>query len=375
MNAYVKLYCKKSKVNSTGQAPIYFVIKLNGKEKLLSTGKSIAPELFDNSGGGGIINKSTHGKLNAYLENKKSKINGIILDLQYQEASLSFERIIGKYQRKTNHNCFIDFYQNELESLKCGIAYKTYKDYKVSLSNLKEYSNSLLFEELDYKFLVRYDTWLQSVKGRNQNSRYHNFTALRKFLNLAIKYGYTQNYPFKDFKFSQRKVEREYLSESELCKLQELFDSGTLKDKFQNTLANFLFTCYTGIAADDMRHKERLSFNGTTVAFVRGKTKVPVKIPLTSKALNLVPEIQSRALKQSSHRVHKDLKCIMENAGIDKIVTYHVGRHTFAIISLMKGISLSVISKVLGHTSTKTTEIYAQVVDELMNKEMLKWDE
>jgi len=125
MNAYVKLYCKKSNTNSTGQAPIYLVIKLNGKEKLLSTGKSIAPELFDNSGSGEIINKSTYGKLNAYLENKKSKINGIVLDLQYQEAPLSFQRILSKYQRKSNNNCFIDFYQKELESLKSGIAHKT----------------------------------------------------------------------------------------------------------------------------------------------------------------------------------------------------------------------------------------------------------
>lgn len=165
------------------------------------------------------------------------------------------------------------------------------------------------------------------------------------------------------------------MTEQEVEKIQELFDANTLSERYQKTLGNFLFTCYTGIAADDMRNKERLSFNGDFVSFYRGKTGTPVKVPLTKKSKSLVPFIKEAKLKQKSQRVHDDLKVIMHEAGIEKQITYHCGRHAFAVISLMKGISLSVVSNVLGHTTTKTTEIYAKVVDQLLNKEMAKWDE
>ena len=333
------------------------------------------PDLFDNNSGS-IKSKASYSKLNAYLTKELNKINDIILDIEYRNQKLTFENILNHYKSDDKQVVdFIEFCFTELENLKLGMAYKTYEDYCCSIRNLQEFSSSLSFDDINYEFLVRYEVWLKSVKKRGKNSRYHNFAAIRKFLNLAIKYGHTKNYPFEDFKFSQDRKPFEYLDESELKRLHTLFIGGSLPNKLQNTLTNFLFTCYTGVAGDDMRNKHRLNFNKEFLFFDRGKTGKVVKIPLTKNAKDLLIEIEIRNLKQSKSRTNSDLKEIMKLAGIDKHITYHMGRHTFATISLIKGISLSVISKVLGHTSTKTTEIYAQVVDELMNKEMLKWDE
>jgi hypothetical protein len=94
--AYVKLYCKKKKIKPDGTAPIYFALRL-GKEKLLYTGKNIKPDLFDNSGGGEIINKKLYSKLNTFLEVEKNKLNTIILDLQFKKESLTFDKIIGRF--------------------------------------------------------------------------------------------------------------------------------------------------------------------------------------------------------------------------------------------------------------------------------------
>jgi integrase len=374
MSAYVKLYCKKSRLKKNGEAPIYYVIKLKAKEKLLFSGKTIKPSLFDNESGE-IKNKVRYGKLNSCLTTEKVRFNNIILDLEYKKETITFEKILSCFKSPTENKCFIEFFSNELDAIKNGIAKKTYKDYLVSLNNLKEYRQSLSFDDLDYKFLQQYEIWLKSVKQRNQNSRYHNFAAIRKFLNLARKYGYTSNYPFENFKFKQKTVEREYLTEMELLDLQKLYCSGTLSERLNTTLAHFLFTCYTGIAGDDLRHKERLNFNGDLLTFERGKTKKLVKVPLSNRAQSLKDKILNSSLKQSESRTNTDLMEIMKIAKINKHITYHAGRHTFAIISLMKGISLSVISKVLGHTSTKTTEIYAKVVDDLLNTEMSKWND
>lgn len=262
-----------------------------------------------------------------------------------------------------------------MELQKPKLAFKTYEDYYYTLNNLKEFDSAVTFDELNYKFLTRFEVWLKVVKHRNQNSRVRNFTTIRKYFNMAINFGITTNYPFRQFKFSPQKVEREHLLEAELEKIQELFDAQTLSERYQKTLGNFLFTCYTGIAADDMRNKDRLKFNGGFVSFIRGKSSEPVKVPLTKKAKDLIPFILEANLKQKSQRVQDDLKVIMNETGIDKHITYHCGRHTFAVISLMKGISVSVVSNVLGHTSLETTKIYAKVVEQLLNKEMAKWDE
>ncbi len=375
MKCYAKLYCKKKNINKDGKTLIYLVIRIGIKEKLLSTGKYIDPGLFNNSGYGGIIEKRNHGKLNTYLENEKNKVNDLILDLQYKNEVITFDKIIHKYCNTSSAENFLEFAYKELELLKPKLAKKTYLDYYYSLKNLEEFNAELTFDDLSYRFLTRFEVWLKAVKHRNQNSRVRNFTAIRKFLNLAINYGLTKNYPFRQFKFSGKRVEREHLTEIELTKLQELFDSKTLSEKLQKTLGNFLFTCYTGIAADDMKHKERLKIDGKTVTFNRGKTGEFVMVPLSNKAKALVPFIQEENLKQKTHRIHQDLTEIMELASIDKHITYHCGRHTFAVISLIKGISLSVVSNVLGHTATKTTEIYAKVVDQLLNTEMAKWDD
>ncbi len=313
--AYVKLYCKKNKVKGDGTAPIYFAIRLE-KEKLLFTGKNINPGLFDNSGGGGIINKKTYAKLNTYLENEKNKINDIILDFQYKKEVITFDKIISKYQNKSSYNSFLKFAYAELEKEKPAIAFKTYEDYNYSLKSLKDYQPDVTFEDLTYKFLKEYEIWLNVVKKRNQTSRARNFIAIRKFLNIAINYKLTTNYPFKEFKFSPGKKERDYLLESELKALQDLFDSNKLSKRHQDVLANFLFTCYTGIAGDDMKNKHRFNVSEDSITFERGKTNKPTKVPLTKLAKRMLPEIQNRKLKLKISEVSIDLAKVFELAKI-----------------------------------------------------------
>lgn len=144
---------------------------------------------------------------------------------------------------------------------------------------------------MNFKFLKEYETWLIVFRKRNQNSRTHNFVAIQKYLNLVIKYGITKTYPFQEVKFSTSSSEIDFLDEKEIIMLQKLYDSNQLSLKHQKTLANFLFTCYTGIAGDDLKNKQRLTFTEDYVIFERGKTKKPVKVPLTKLAKRMVPEV------------------------------------------------------------------------------------
>ena len=121
MKSYCKLYCKKKNIDRDGKSTIYLAIRIGMKEKLISTGKHIEPNLFSNAGKGGINNKREHGKLNTYLQNEKNRINEIILDLQYKNEDLTFDKILKRYEDESG-GCFIKFAEIELENLKSSVA-------------------------------------------------------------------------------------------------------------------------------------------------------------------------------------------------------------------------------------------------------------
>jgi len=111
------------------------------------------------------------------------------------------------------------------------------------------------------------------------------------------------------------------------------------------------------------------------------KTGTTVRIPLNNAALSLLNfdledlKLFERTIKQSKSRITEDLNNALELIGIkSKRITFHCSRHTFAINSLILGIPLEVVSKILGHSDLTTTQIYAKVVDSLTNREMDKWN-
>lgn len=142
----------------------------------------------------------------------------------------------------------------------------------------------------------------------------------------------------------------------------------------QKSLGNFLFSCMTGVSGREMRDKDCIRFEGDRIIFTRKKTNKQVYIPLHRKAKELWEDVKKDNLKQKHNRVNDDLKEALKAAEINKVVTYHESRHTFGVVGLLKGMSIMVISKILGHASVKTTEIYARVVDVLTKQEMDKWD-
>jgi hypothetical protein len=111
------LYCKKSKVKPDGTAPIYLMLRINSKDKLILTGKYIDPNLFDNN-----TRKAKRGvpdmlKLNTYLGAKLAQMEKIILDFQHQGRSITHEYIISAYHADGSV-LFVDLCRKELEDAK-----------------------------------------------------------------------------------------------------------------------------------------------------------------------------------------------------------------------------------------------------------------
>lgn len=377
--AIIKIYCKKSKVRSNGEAPIYLVLRINNVERLILTKKKIEPHLFDNKREKVKRGASNSVKLNSYLQNEKDRLNEIILDFNMRGKAYDHDTIISLFKRE-NKEGFADFCREELKKEKSTLAWKTYEQYEYCIENLEAYAPGATIHQIDYNFLRKYEYHLSSVKGRVKNGYYHDFATIRKFFKIAIKQGLTNEYPFDNFKFGTEEVKKEWHPEIELKKLEELIEENKLSDKLAHTLRYYLIACNTGLRFGDIQKlsialcngdKDRYIIDGS-IHLVQGKGKKINRIPLSNKAKELLNYEFDRPLKQSNSRVNEDLEEIMKLAKIKKHISFHCSRHTFAINALQKGVTLKALSQILGHRTATTTEIYAKYVNEGLDNEIAK---
>jgi integrase len=185
---------------------------------------------------------------------------------------------------------------------------------------------------------------------------------------------------------SKGKGNREYLSVTELEKLELLYVENNMDSRHLNVLRYFLFVCYTGLRYTDIKnlkysHIKKRFLNGNTIDFIdlkMHKTGFDVSIPIIKKAHNLMPEkiVSEKPVFRvlSNQKTNEYLKEIIKIAGIDKNITFHSARHTLATTGLELGMPIEVVSKILGHTEIKMTQIYAKVNDGLKYQEMMKLD-
>jgi len=369
--AYIKLYCKKNRLRPNGTAPIYLALRIASKEKLLSSGHYINPDLFDNKS-----EKVKHKKLQLTLNEMKAELEDVILDLEREKKPVTFDTVIARHKINAHGN-FIKYAREKFQKAydQEAIGYKTWEQHRDCLKVLEAYRPDVKLHEITVDWLQDYEYYLKNVKNRAKNTRFHDFKTIRRVMNLAREDGLIKEYPFRKFKFSQEETNPDFLLVHELNALVKLYYQEKLNGPVQRTLGNFLFSCMTGVSGREMRDKESIRFEGDQIIFTRKKTGAQVYIPLHRKAKDLWADVKDRNLKQKYVRVNKDIAEALQEAGINKKVTYHESRHTFGVIGLIKGMNLAVISKILGHKSIKTTEIYARIVDDLTRQEMMKWDD
>jgi integrase len=189
-----------------------------------------------------------------------------------------------------------------------------------------------------------------------------------------------KNNPFKFITIKKVEGKRDFLSTDELNRLSQAYFTGKVRNPIeQEILKYFLFSCYTGLRYSDLKLLGKDSIDANKININMHKTGYIVSIPLTQKAKQLLPletfpdtgyvfriycnKVTNRVLKQIGQRfdIHKKLTC-------------HVARHTFATVSITLGIPIEVVSKLLGHTNLRTTQVYAKIVDSVKEREMEKWN-
>jgi site-specific recombinase XerD len=205
------------------------------------------------------------------------------------------------------------------------------------------------------------------------NSAAKNIKNLYGVIRTAIKNNWLINNPFRDFSCNYVNPTRCYLTDDEI---DSLIDKHLPNDRLTKVRDVFVFQIYTGLSFIDLYELTEENINKGVdgkewIILYRKKTHVRSAIPILPRAKEILTKYQYKLPVYCNQRTNSYLKEIADLCNISKPLTSHIARHTFATtVTLSKGIPIESVSKMLGHTDIKTTQIYAKVTDNKVASDM-----
>jgi site-specific recombinase XerD len=366
------------------EAVIYLRITVNGERSEISTDIKIDPATWNltteriNDRNG----RSEAAKVvNPYLNNLISKVDKYLLN---DERVTAHQIMCDLKGVSTSTKTLFEAYEYHISSIEklSGVTYTaaTVKKYKYSFNSLKRYTKDVKLTDLGYNFIAGYHDHMRVTEGLVHNSAAKNIKNLYKVINVAIRNKWLADNPFKDYNCTFINPIRHYLTENEIDKL---VTKKLTIDRLAKVRDMFVFQIYTGLSFIDMFELTdkniEIGVDGKEwVVISRKKTGNRLSIPLLPRAKAIIDRyrgtLSNRLLPVcSNQRFNGYLKEIADICNIEKNITSHIGRHTFATtITLSKGIPIETVSKMLGHSSLITTQIYAKVTDRKVAQDMQK---
>ncbi len=379
-----------------GKAPIYARITVNGEIIHFALKQWINAACWDQRRGIGKGKSESIKMTNNGLEQVRMALGRCYQELQLKgglvTASAVKDAFLGTDSEEPNTLSRLVEYHNE--QAKYELEWSTLKHYYVTQRYLTRFleakfrKRNILLREINYKFIADFETFLRAHKPNdhqkpmNNNGVMKHLIRLRKMTNLALRLEWITSDPFKNYKIRHQKVEKDYLTQFELEKMEKKsFDI----ERLAIVRDLFVFCCYTGLAYVDVmkltaNHIVRGIDGEDWIKILRQKTNIPVNTPILPQAKQIIEKYQDhyRSAKLdtvfpvfSNQKVNSYLKEIADLCGIKKTLTFHIARHTFATtVTLSNGVPIETVSKMLGHTKVATTQIYARVLEQKISDDM-----
>jgi len=383
----VRFFVKKYKAKEN-IAPIYARITVSGRSADVSLKRNIDLANWNPSRGQARGSREEVKVLNMHLDKVRNEISNHYSDLKFQKRPINAEALKNLYcglgQKEKTLLELIEYHNGYLkDSLEWG----TMKNYFTTQNYIQMFVNKRLrikdipLSHLSYSFLVDFEIFLKSVKPKGKlkpcghNTILKHIERLRKMINLAMKNEWIDRDPFMKFKTRFIRTDRVFLSPDDL-RVIETKDLSL--ERLQLARDLFVFSCYTGLAYSDVMRlsKQNISIGigrKQWIMMSRKKTKQPVRVPLLPKALDLIKKYENDLRIRisetlfpviSNQKLNSYLKELAKVCGIDKYLTFHLARHTFATtVTLTNGVPIETVSKMLGHANLRTTQMYAKVVE------------
>ena len=391
MNNYkisILFFLQRNRINKQGKCPIRCRITFNKTRKEFSTGIFVNPDYWDS----GKQKALPPSKENSILNNKLSliyqQIDKAFLMLQILPNDFDVDDIYRKYKGEDSKEeiTILGAYDlhNEKTKKLIGIDFNqlSWSRYiesrrKVALFITKFYKRKdVRLKDLDLKFIQDLEYFFKTELKLKQATVYRSIQRIKKIIQFAISENYLQRDPFHLYKNKKYKTVIIYLTDEELKKLEKHNFS---QERLQQVKDMFVFCCYTGLAYAEMStlttKNIEMGFDGNEwIQMIRKKTNKKISIPILPKAREILDKYNDKLPTLSNQKFNSYLKEISELVGIDKKLTHHTARKTFATtVLLFNNVPMEIVSELLGHSNMNITQAhYGKVVHKKVSNEIKK---
>jgi site-specific recombinase XerD len=389
----ILFYAKRAKANANGLVPIYTRITVNGRRIELSSNRFVEPSKWSTEAGKMKGSSEEARLLNSHLNLLKMQIMEAQMELNIKKIPLTTEtlksKILGVEERQ---RMLVPIFQDHNHKMKelVGKEYAqgTLDRYTTSLRHTIEFLqwkykiSDIELNKIDHAFITDYEFFLRSVRNCANNTTIKYIKNFTKIIKICLDNDWINKNPFSKYKSKLREVERVYLSEVEI---QNIINKDFKTERLSLVRDIFLFSCFTGLAYIDVKNltKSHLSIgiDGEKWIFThRQKTETASKIPILPITQMIIDKYDNHPESNNQNKLlpiltnqkmNAYLKEIAAICEIEKELTFHIARHTFATtVTLTNGVPIESVSKMLGHKNLKTTQHYAKILDKKVSEDM-----
>lgn len=375
-------------------APLYCRVTITGQRYEIPANIRISTQHWSANAQRSIGRTPTDKEANLIIERMTEDIEEAVRKIHQKGYELTMENFRLNYQAKDNqYSTLTSLFEYHSIIKSKNLSASTNRQYKLTLKHLLNFVrikynvSDYAIEAINKVFVQEFFAYLQGFmrqdkqKRCNQNGALKHIQRFSKVMKMAFDNEWISRNPVKGLDEKKDKVEVGFLSEEEI----KAFETVILPSYLSIARDEFLFSVYTGTPYGDMCELTCKNIkpgidHSRWLKYTRGKTGERVSLPLLEPAEEIITRYESYHENKRDHKLfpmctnqvmNRFLKEIAKAAHVYKRVTFHMARHTFATtITLVKGIPIETVSKMLGHTKLSTTQVYAKVIDTKVMEDM-----
>lgn len=389
MNFKVSFYLRSNYENKEGKSPVMLRVFLNGEMANFGSTKIFVDKTLWNNATSRLKGRSTEAlSVNAALDSISTTLNGIFHKFENDET-LSLDKIRSYFVGKDReYTTFLPVFDKFNDDIRQRVGHTISQDSLQKYSVLRRHFGEFLLyrysrkdiglTELTPAVIQDFELYLSTIAGCSYNTSVKKMKTLKSITIYAQKRGYLLHDPFLNHRFHLEPVDRGFLTDEEILKIVNkdlnIERLGLVRDIF-------IFSCFTGLAYIDvanLRPDHIVTMDDKQwIMTKRQKTNIETNILLLDIPKSIIARYNHKTYRDgklfpvlSNQKTNSYLKEIADLCGIKKNLTFHMARHTFATMSLSKGVPMESVSKMLGHTNIKTTQIYARITNKKIEHDM-----
>ena len=360
------VYNRRKTATATKEAAVELRATYERRQKYMSTGIRLLPKHWHR---GTVVNRVDAIQINQTLDKLMIDVRKVILEMM-EEGIIDIFDIPERLRRlRAGDLSFIDFSKQRMEVRKYGKATDSKQRYERFFKVFENWGKIKEFDDITDDNIIAFDLYLanKGMKNYSKWQNYHRF--LNSFIIDAVDAGLLRRNPYRWVRIDKEKVSHglsKCLTPDEFLRVREVTLETKSMERVRDLFVFQTYTClaYTDLVAFDCKNIQEVKGKKVYVGR-RGKTKEAFTVPLLDPALDILSKYKNKLPMISNVKYNEYLKVLAQAAKIDKPLSSHWARHTGATLLLNNGVSMQIVSRICGHSSTKITEqVYAKLLDE-----------